>query len=101
MFAPARSVVLWVFLGAVSLSPIAVGAFDARPYAALGVMLLVFAAYATGPKGGRLSKQVSLVLLSVCLAVTLFDLAARPLLLYLYGVRPADRYIHRWEELPL
>jgi hypothetical protein len=101
MFAPSQSVALWAFLGAVSLSPIAVGAFDARPYSALGVMLLVFAAYATGPKGGRLSKQVSLVLLSVCLAVTLFDLAARPLLLYLFGVRPADRYIHRWQELPL
>lgn len=90
-----------MLLGVVSLSPFAVGVFDARPYAALGVMLLVFAAYATGPKGGRRSKQVSLVLLSVCLAVTLFDLAARPLLLYLSGVRPAERYIHRWEELPL
>ena len=92
---------LWILLGVVALSPVAVGAFDVWPYAAIGVMLLVFAAYATGPRGGRLSKQVSLVLLSFCFALTLFDLAARPLLLYLFGVRPADRYIHRWPELPL
>jgi hypothetical protein len=101
MFVPARTVALWTLLGAVALSPVAVGAFDVSPYAALGVLLFVFAAYAYGPKGGRLSRQVSLVLLSVCFAVTLFDLAARPLLLYLFGVRPADRYIHRWQELPL
>src|SRR5215204_4912522 len=101
MYLPSQKVPLWVLIGAVSLSPIAVGVFDARPYTAVGVVLLVFAAYATGPKGNRLSKQVSLVLLSVCLAVTLFDLAARPLLLYSFGIRPADRYIHSWEELPL
>lgn len=92
---------LRVLFGAVALSPVAVGALDVSPYAAIGVVLLVFAAYATGPRGGRRSKQVSLVLLSVCFALTLFDLAARPLLLYLFGVRPADRYIHRWQELPL
>ena len=91
---------LWLLLGAVSLSPFAAGIFDVSPYAALGVMLCVFAAYAASPKGGRLSKQVSLVLLSVCFAVTLSDLAARPLLLYLFGVRPAERYIHRWPALP-
>src|SRR5918992_676555 len=44
MFAPSRSMALWVLLGAVSLSPFAVGAFDAKPYAALGVMLFVLAA---------------------------------------------------------
>ena len=101
MSVPSRTVVIWILLGAVALSPVAVGAFDISPYAAIGFMLFVFAAYAIGPGGGRLSKQVSLVLLSVCFAVTVFDLAARPLLLYLFGVRPADRYIHRWQELPL
>lgn len=101
MSVPSQTVALWILLGAVALSPFAVGAFDVSPYAAIGVTLFVFAAYATGPRGGRLSKRVSLVLLSVCFAVTLFDLAARPLLLYLFGVRPADRYIHRWHELPL
>lgn len=101
MSVASRTVARWILLGAVALSPVAVGAFDVSPYAAIGVMLFVFAVYATGPRGGRLSRQVSLVLLSVCFAVTLFDLAARPLLLYLFGVRPADRYIHRWQELPL
>lgn len=101
MFVSSQTVFLWMLLGAVFLSPVAVGAFDASPYAAIGVLLFVFAAYAAGPQGGWVSKKVSLVLLSFCFAVTLFDLAARPLLLYLFGVRPADRYIHRWQELPL
>src|SRR2546426_601991 len=100
MSVSSRSVLLSVLLGAIFISPVAVGAFDALPYAPVGIALAVFAAYAFGRAGQRRSKQVSLVLLSVCFAVTLFDLAARPLLLYLYGVRPAERYIHPWPPLP-
>lgn len=87
--------------GVVSLSPVAVGAFGVVPYALFGVGLFIFAAYAFGRARGRLPKQVSVVLLSACLGVTLFDLAARPLLLYLSSVRPSDRYIQRWPPLPL
>jgi hypothetical protein len=85
----------------VSLSPVAVGAVGIVPYAFVGVGLAVFTAYAFGRAGGRLAKQVSVVLLSVCCGVTLFDLAARPLLLYLSSVRPSERYIQRWPPLPL
>src|SRR5439155_18462531 len=81
-------------------SPVAVGAFDVFPYAPVAVALFVFAAYAFGPARDRLSKQVVLVPLSVCFAVALFDLAARPLLFYLFEVRPAERFIHRWQLLP-
>ncbi|MFL6257075.1 MAG: alginate O-acetyltransferase AlgX-related protein [Pyrinomonadaceae bacterium] len=92
---------LCALLGAVSLSPVAVGALGVIPYAPAGVGLVLFAAYAFGRARGRLSKQVSVVLLSACFAVTLFDLAARPLLLYLSSVRPSERYIYRWPEQPL
>lgn len=97
----ARTVLLCALLGAVSLSPVAVGALGVIPYAPAGVGLVVFAAYVFGRARGRLSKQVSVVLLSACFGVTLFDLAARPLLLYLSSVRPSERYIYRWPELPL
>lgn len=92
---------LCVVLGVVSLSPVAVGALAVRPYALVGLGLAVFAAYAFGHAPGRRSKQVSVVLLSACCGVTLFDLAARPLLLYLSSVRPSERYIQRWPSLPL
>ena len=91
---------LFAALACITLSPVAVGAFDGFPAALAGVLLFAFAAYAFGRAGGRVSRQVALVLVSACFGVTLFDLAARPLLLYLYGVRPADRYLHRWPPLP-
>ena len=92
--------ILCVLFGAVSLSPIAVGALDVLPYAAAAIALLAFAVHAFSRPRRRLSKQVSLVLLSVCFGVTLFDLCARPVLLYLSSVRPAERYIYRWPRLP-
>lgn len=97
-----QSMLRCVLFGALSLSPLAVGALDILPYAPAGVALLVFAAYAFGrgrPRR-RLSKKVSIVLLSVCFGVTLSDLAARPLLLYLSSTRPARHYIYRWPPLP-
>jgi hypothetical protein len=92
---------LCALLGVVSLSPVAVGALGVLSYAPVGVGLFVFTAYAFGRARGRLSKQIAVVLLSACFGVTLFDLAARPLLLYLSSVRPSERYIYRWPPLPL
>jgi acetyltransferase AlgX (SGNH hydrolase-like protein) len=100
MYMSSRLLLLWVLLGAISLSPIAVGAFDVFLYAPVEVMLLVFAAYALRPTRGRRSKQVLLALISVCFTLTLVDLAARPLLFYLFEVRPSERFIHRWQPLP-
>ena len=79
MFVSSRSVLLSLLLGAIFISPVAVGALDALPFAPVGIALAVFAAYAFGRAGRWRSKQFSLVLLSACFAVTLFDLAARPL----------------------
>jgi hypothetical protein len=93
-------VLLCVLLGALFSSPVAVGAFNVFPYAPVAIMFFVFAAYAFGPARDRLSKQVALVLLSVCFGVTLSDMAARPLLSYLFEVRPAERFIYRWQPLP-
>ena len=101
MRASSKSPLLFVALTVVVLSPFAVGAFDRPAYAAACVAFLAYAAYAFGRTGARASRRVSLVLVSACFGVTLFDLAARPALLHLYGVRPADRYIRRWPPLPL
>ena len=102
MRSSSKSPLLFAALTVVAiLSPFAVGAFDGPAYAAAVVALLVFAAYAFGRPGAHASRRFSLILLSACCGVTLFDLAARPALLYLYGVRPAARYIRRWPPLPL
>jgi hypothetical protein len=91
---------LWVLFGVIAFLPFAVGAFDIFPYAAAAVALVVFAVYAFSHARRRRLKQISLSLLSVCAAVALFDLGARPVLLYLSNVRPAERYIYRWPPLP-
>ncbi|MBV9924109.1 MAG: hypothetical protein JOZ96_03645 [Acidobacteria bacterium] len=96
----ARTLLACALLGAVALSPVASGALAVFPYAALGACVAAFAAYAFGRTRGRAAKGVSVVLLSACFGVTLFDLAARPLLLYLSGARPSERYIQRWPPLP-
>lgn len=100
MHVSTRSVLLWVLLGGLFCSPIAVGAFDVLPYALVAFTFSVFAAYAFGPARDRLSKQVALVLLSVFLGVTISDVAARPVLSYLFPVRPAERFIYRWPPQP-
>ncbi|MCA1632120.1 MAG: hypothetical protein LC802_00020 [Acidobacteria bacterium] len=87
-------------MGVVCFSPGAVGALPAVRYAPAAGALLVFAAYAFGPARPPYARQAALFLLSICFAVTLFDLAARPLLFYLFEVRPAERYIYRWPPLP-
>lgn len=95
-----RFLLLWVSLGAVCFSPVAVGVFHAFPYALVAGALLVFAAYAFSHARSPRPKQVALVLLSICFAVTLFDLTARPLLFQLFEVRPTERFIRRWPPLP-
>ena len=100
MHAFSQLMLLCVLFGAVSLSPVVVGVVDTVPYVLAGVALLVFAFHAFSRPRRLLSKQTSIVLLATCLGVTLADLAARPLLLYLSSTRPADRYIYRWPPLP-
>ncbi|HVQ37047.1 MAG TPA: hypothetical protein VMS31_05920 [Pyrinomonadaceae bacterium] len=95
-----RSVLLWVLLGAIFSAPVVVGAFEVFPYAPVAVTFFVFASYALGPARNLLPQRVALVLLSVCFGVTLSDMVARPLLFYLFEVRPAERYIYPWPPLP-
>ncbi len=94
----AQSLVLWMLLGTVFLSPVIVGAFDAWPAAAIGLIFLVFAVWATGFRRSPRSLQVTLGLVSLCCTITVFDLAARPFLLS--KLRPANRFIRIWPELP-
>jgi hypothetical protein len=95
-----RLLLLWMSLGVVCFSPVAVGALPVFPYAPVAGALFLFAAYAFGPARSPRLRQAALVLLSICFAVTLFDLATRPLLLYLSDARPAERFIHPWPPLP-
>jgi hypothetical protein len=95
-----RSAILWLFLGVVFFSPVVVGTFHVLPYAPIAGVLFVFTAHALGPARPRRLKQVALVLLAVCFAVTVSELIARPLLFYLFDFRPADRFIYRWPPLP-
>src|SRR3954470_3961442 len=99
MRASARTLPVLALMGAVALSP--VGALGIVPYAAFGAGIAAFAAYAFGRARGRAAKGASVVLLSACLGVTLFDLGARPVFLYLSRVSPSERYIERWPPLPL
>jgi hypothetical protein len=96
-----RSVLLCVLVGAVVSAPIAIGAFGVFHYGPLAVALFFFAAYAFRSSGHRLSKHAALVLISICFAVTLSDLVARPIFFYLIDVRPTDQYLHAWQPLPL
>lgn len=100
MHASPQSVLRWVFLAGVFFSPVIVGAFPGFPAALIAGALFVFAAYAFGPVRTLLPKQIALVLLSVCFAVTLFDLGARPLIFYLFEVRLSERFLYRWPPLP-
>lgn len=99
MYPSVRTLALYVLAGGVSLSPVAVGASGIMPYAFVGAGLFAFAAYSFRRR--HVSRRVAVVLLSAWFGVALFDLAARPLLLYLSSVRPSERYIERWPPLPL
>ncbi len=101
MHVSARFLFLCVLLAAVFFSPIAVGAVAAFPSALVAGALLAFALYAFSPARSLRLKQAALVPLSLCFAVTLFDLSARPLLFYLFDVRPTERFYSRWPPLPL
>jgi hypothetical protein len=95
-----RSALLPVILGALLLSPVAVGAFEVLPYALIALVPLIFAVYAFGPGRSRSVRQVAVVLVAVCVAVTLGELLARPILAYAFDFRPADRFIYQWPPLP-
>ena len=100
MFVSPRSVILCALIAAIFLSPIVVGAVDVHSSAPVEILLLAFAAYAFSSAYRQLLKKILLVLLSVCFAVTLFDLAARPLLVFFFEVRPSEHFIRRWAPLP-
>jgi hypothetical protein len=96
-----QRLLLWALLGLVCFSPVLIGALPAFPTALAEGALTVFVAYAFGHARSPRLKQVTLIPLSTCFAVTLFDLSARPLLFQLFEVRPTERFIHRWPPLPL
>jgi hypothetical protein len=95
-----RSALRWLLIGAVAFSPFAVVTFRFVPYGVAACVLVVFAAYAFSGARSRRAENVALVLLSFCFAVTLSELIARPLLYYLFDIRPADRYLYVWPPLP-
>ena len=96
-----RSLFYCVLFAIVGFSPVAVGVLDKFPYALAPVVPVAFAVCAFTWARNRRFKQLSLLLLSICLGVTLTDLVARPVFLHLSSARPAERYIYRWPPLPL
>lgn len=96
MHVSTRSVFLCALFGILFCSPIVVGAFDVSAYVWIATPFSVFAAYAFSTAHNQLSKRITLVLLSSSFGVTVADAAARPLLSYLFEIRPAERFIYRW-----
>jgi hypothetical protein len=103
MLVTRRRVLLWALLAVVAFSPEAVGALPSfRGALLVPAALLAFAVYAFSFAPSRRPARAALALLAACFAVTLFDLAARPLVFYLYERDwPAARFVQRWPALPL
>ncbi|HST53301.1 MAG TPA: hypothetical protein VLJ61_14920 [Pyrinomonadaceae bacterium] len=98
-----RRVLLCAVLATVAFSPVVVGA---PPYfrgaRLIPAALFAFSVYAFGFARSRGARRAVLVLLSACFALTLFDLAARPLVFYLYERdRPSALFVLRWPPQPL
>jgi len=100
MFVTPRRALLWTILAIVACSPAAVGALPLFPAALLPAALFAFAVYAFSFASSPRPAQAALVLLSVCFAVTCFDLAARAWLYYISDDRPKELSAHRWPPLP-
>jgi hypothetical protein len=102
MFLTRRRVLLWTALAALAFSPAAVGALPGRADALALAAVFAFSVYAFTFAPSRSRRSAAAVLLSVCFAVALFDLAARPVVYYLYERDwPAARFVRRWPEQPL
>jgi hypothetical protein len=86
---------------AVSLGPLVVGVLPvAAAVVALGPVAC-FTLYAVAPVRPKVwSKKLALVALSICFAVTGFDLITRALVLYVFEDRPKVLFAHRLAALP-
>jgi uncharacterized protein (DUF58 family) len=85
-----RRSTIWLLLIVGAAAPLIVGVLPVVPALMLLAPLAALALYAFARAGAPAwTKKVATVGLSVCFAVTVFDLLARPLLRYVFEERPA------------
>ncbi len=94
-------VLLWSAVAVVLFGPVWVGAFNVFPAAPVAGLLLILCLYAFSHlNDSLLPKRLSVVALSVCLAVTTLDLFARAYRYYVYDDTPKELYLYQWPPLP-
>ncbi|HXI26669.1 MAG TPA: hypothetical protein VNG71_22650 [Pyrinomonadaceae bacterium] len=96
-----RRLVLWFALAALAFAPTITGAmpiFHGARY--LPYAVLVFSIYSFSFTQSQRCKRIALVVLSIFIAVTVGDLAARPLIPYIIESRPIERRVHAWAPQP-
>src|SRR2546423_9561049 len=96
-----RRLVLWFALAALAFAPTIPGAmpiFHGARY--LPYAVLVFSIFSFSFTKSKRVKQLATVILSIFLAVTVCDLAARPLIPYIIESRTIERQVHAWPPQP-
>ena len=96
-----RRLVLWFALAALAFAPAITGAmpvFHGAHY--LPYAVLIFSIYSFSFTQSQRCKRIALVVLSIFIAVTVCDLAARPLIPYIIESRPIERQTHAWPPQP-
>jgi SGNH hydrolase-like domain, acetyltransferase AlgX len=96
-----RRLVLWFALAALAFAPTITGAmpiFHGARY--LPYAVLVFSIFSFSFTKSKRLKRLALVVLSIFVAVTVCDLAARPLIPYVFESRPTERWTHAWPPQP-
>ena len=84
-----RRVMLWIILAVVSFAPTITGAMPVfRGARYLPYAVLLFSIYAFSFRKSNKFKRVALVILSIFFALTVGDLAARPLIPFILEPRP-------------
>src|ERR1041385_3146982 len=96
-----RRLLLWLALAALSFAPAITGAMPAfhgaryLPYA-----VTAFSIYSFSVAASRKLERLTIVILSIFLAVTIGDLIARPLVPYIFEPRPSERFGREWPPQP-
>jgi hypothetical protein len=97
-----KRLVLWSALAATIVGPTAVGIFPIFPAIVIQAGLFVFCVYAFSSSHATIrTKRLGMALVSICLAMTLSDLVARPLLFRMLEYRPRELFAHTEPELPM
>jgi hypothetical protein len=96
-----RKIAMCLLALTIVFGPLIVGVLPVLAAVMLLTPIAIFSLYAFGGIGAPAwMRALGLVVLSICFAVTLFDLLARPVLLRIFEDRPKIMFAHRVPELP-